>query len=114
LQFLTSELVGLAGLILLGRGPTLLATNWHSLAALLTSGVLSGILAIYCMFTALRLMAVARVYAFSSLTPLVATLFAHLFLHEYLNVTVFGGVALVSVGVLLTQVFRPAEEKQAS
>jgi len=113
LQFLTSELVGLAGLILLGRGPTLLATSWHSLLALLTSGVLSGILAIYCMFTALRLMAVARVYAFSSLTPLVATLFAHLFLHEYLNVLVFGGVVLVSIGVLLTQVFRPAEEKQA-
>ncbi len=113
LQFLTSEVVGLAGLILLGRGPTLLATSWHSLAALLTSGVLSGILAIYCMFTALRLMAVARVYAFSSLTPLVATLFAHLFLHEYLNVLVFGGVALVSIGVLLTQVFRPSEERQA-
>ena len=113
LQFLTSELVGLAGLILLGRGPTLLATSWHSLGELLASGVLSGILAIYCMFTALRLMAVARVYAFSSLTPLVATLFAHLFLHEYLNGLVFGGVVLVSIGVLLTQVFRPAEEKQA-
>jgi drug/metabolite transporter (DMT)-like permease len=59
-------------------------------------------------------MAVARVSAFSSLTPLVATLLAHFFLHEYLNGLVFGGVLLVSVGVLLTQVFRPAEEKQAS
>jgi drug/metabolite transporter (DMT)-like permease len=112
LQFVTSVLVGLLGLIALGRGPTLLGTSWHSLLALLTSGVLSGILAIYCMFTALRLMAVARVYAFSSLTPLVATLFAHFFLHEYLNGLVLGGVVLVSIGVLLTQVFRPAEEKQ--
>jgi drug/metabolite transporter (DMT)-like permease len=113
LQFVTSVLVGLLGLIALGRGPTLLGTSWHSLLALLTSGVLSGVLAIYCMFAALRLMAVARVYAFSSLTPLVATLFAHFFLHEYLNGLVFGGVMLVSVGVILTQVFRPAEEKQA-
>jgi drug/metabolite transporter (DMT)-like permease len=113
LQFATSVLVGLVGLIALGRGPALLDTNWHSLLALLTSGVLSGILAIYCLFTALRLMAVARVYAFSSLTPLVATLFAHFFLHEYLNGLVFGGVVLVSIGVILTQVFRPTEERQA-
>jgi drug/metabolite transporter (DMT)-like permease len=66
------------------------------------------------LFTAFRLMAVARVSAFSALTPLVATLFAHFFLHEYLSGLVFGGVVLVSIGVLLTQVFRPAEEKQAS
>ena len=113
LQFVTSVIIGLAGLMALGRQPTLLDTSWHSLLALLTSGVLSGILAIYCMFTALRLMAVARVYAFSSLTPLVATLFAHLFLHEYLNGLVLGGVVLVSIGVLLTQLFRPSEERQA-
>jgi drug/metabolite transporter (DMT)-like permease len=113
LQFATSVLVGLVGLIVLGRGPTLLGISRHSLSALLTSGVLSGILAIYCMFTALRLMAVARVYAFSSLTPLVATLFAHFFLHEYLSGLVFGGVVLVSIGVILTQVFRPTEERQA-
>ena len=113
LQFATSVLVGLVGLIALGRGPALLGISRHSLLALLASGVLSGILAIYCLFTALRLMAVARVYAFSSLTPLVATLFAHFFLHEYLNGLVFGGVVLVSIGVILTQVFRPSEERQA-
>jgi drug/metabolite transporter (DMT)-like permease len=113
LQFSTSVLVGLAGLIALGHGQALLGTSWRSLLALLCSGVLSGVLAIYCLFTALRLMAVARVYAFSSLTPLVATLFAHFFLHEYLNGLVLGGVVLVSIGVVLTQVFRPSEERQA-
>jgi drug/metabolite transporter (DMT)-like permease len=113
LQFITSVAVGLLGLLLMGRGAALLGTGWHSVLALLTSGVLSGILAIYCMFTALRLMAVARVYAFSALTPLAATLFAHFFLHEYLNSWVLGGVLLVTCGVVLTQVFRPAEEKQA-
>jgi drug/metabolite transporter (DMT)-like permease len=113
LQFATSVLVGLAGLIASGRGAALLGITRQSLLALLASGVLSGVFAIYCLFTALRLMAVARVYAFSSLTPLVATLFAHFFLHEYLNGLMFGGVVLVSIGVILTQVFRPSDEKQA-
>jgi drug/metabolite transporter (DMT)-like permease len=105
--------VAAGGLTLLGRWSALVTTPVHDLAALLASGVLSGIVGIYCMFTALRLMAVARVYAFSSLTPLVATLFAHFFLREYLNVVMLLGVLLVSAGVALTQIFRPKEEKQA-
>ncbi len=113
LQFATSVSVGFVGLIALGRGPALLGIARQSLLALLSSGVLSGVFAIYCLFTALRLMAVARVYAFSSLTPLVATLFAHFFLHEYLNGLMLGGVVLVSIGVIFTQVFRPTEERQA-
>lgn len=113
LQFSTSVLVGLVGLLVMGRGNVLLSTNWETLGALLLSGVLSGIVAIYCMFTALRLMAVARVYAFSSLTPLAATIIAVLFLHEYLNTLMVGGILLVSLGVVLTQVFRPRDEQQA-
>jgi drug/metabolite transporter (DMT)-like permease len=113
LQFITSVAVALAGLVAAGRLPTLRAAPWHALVALLASGVLSGVLAIYCMFTALRLMAVARVYAFSSLTPLVATLFAHFFLHEFLNGLMLVGIVLVSIGVILTQVFRPKDERQA-
>jgi len=112
LQFSTSVTVGLVGLLLAGR-PALLTTTWRDLAALLTSGVLSGVLGIYCMFTALRLMAVARVYAFSSLTPLVATLFAHFFLHEFLNLLMLLSIVLVSTGVILTQLFRPDDERQA-
>ena len=65
------------------------------------------------MFTALRLMSVARVYAFSSLTPLVATLFAWLFLDEYLNLIMIVGVLLVTAGVGLTQIYRPKDERQA-
>ena len=113
LQFSTSVAVGLAGLLAAGRLHALPAANWRALGALLTSGVLSGVLAIYCMFTALRLMAVARVYAFSSLTPLVATLFAHFFLHEFLNGLMLLGIFTVSIGVILTQVFRPQDERQA-
>jgi len=113
LQFATSVAVSLMGLLILGRAPALQMATGQALAALLVSGVLSGVLAIYCMFTALRLMAVARVYAFSSLTPLVATLFAHFFLHEFLNLLMLASIVLVSVGVILTQVFRPKDERQA-
>ena len=113
LQFITSVSVALVALVAAGRLPTLHVAPWRALAALLASGVLSGVVAIYCMFTALRLMAVARVYAFSSLTPLVATLFAHFALHEFLNWLMLGGIVLVSIGVILTQVFRPPEERQA-
>ena len=107
LQFVTSIAVALAGLGLGGRGSLLFTTARKDVMALLASGVLSGIIAIYCIFSALRLMEVGRVYAISSLTPLVATLFARFFLHEYLNLLILSGVLLISVGVTLTQIFRP-------
>ncbi len=113
LQFFTSVIVAVVGLIVAGQFTTLQAAAGRAMLELLASGVLSGVVATYCMFTALRLMAVARVYAFSSLTPLLATLFAHFVLHEFLNGLMLAGIVLVSVGVILTQVFRPAEERQA-
>jgi drug/metabolite transporter (DMT)-like permease len=113
LQFSTSVAAAVAALIVAGRLPSLPAVQLRTLTALLASGVLSGVFAIYCMFTALRLMAVARVYAFSSITPLLAPLFAHFFLHEFLNGLMLGGIAMVSIGVILTQVFRPKDERQA-
>jgi len=109
LQFTSSVLVGLAGLAVLGRLPLLFTVPRGALLALVWSGVLSGILAVYCLFTALRLMEVARVYAFTSLTPIVATLCAHFLLGEYLDARILTGVVLVSIGVTLTQVFRQRE-----
>jgi drug/metabolite transporter (DMT)-like permease len=106
LQFTSSVLVGLVGLAVTGRLGLLRTIPHHALLALLSSGVLSGIVAIYCLFSALRLMEVARVYAFTSLTPLAATMCAHFFLREYLNLPILAGVVLVSIGVTLTQVFR--------
>jgi len=113
LQFATSVATGCIGLLVASRGLAMQGTTWSSLGALLASGILSGVLGIYCMFTALRLLAVARVYAFSALTPLVATLFAHFFLHEFLNTLMLAGILLVSAGVVLTQAFRPKDERQA-
>ncbi len=113
LQFIASVSVGLLGLVVPGHTGAIVATASQHLLALLASGVLSGIVAIYCLFTALRLMAVARVYAFSSLNPVAAALFARFLLHEYLSLLMLTGVVLVSTGITLTQVFRPKEEKQA-
>ncbi len=113
LQFVTSVAVALLWLAALGRAAALVHTAARDVAALLASGVLSGIVGIYCMFTALRLMTVTRVYAFSALNPLVAALLARFFLHEYLNLPMLAGILLVCVGVALTQIFRPKEEKQA-
>jgi drug/metabolite transporter (DMT)-like permease len=111
LASMTVALVGLAALV---RWSALMATSRHDVAALLTSGVLSGVVGIYGMFMALRRMTVVRVYALRALTPLVATLFAHVFLHEYLNLVMLAGILLVSLGVALTQIFRPKEERQVS
>jgi drug/metabolite transporter (DMT)-like permease len=110
---LTSMTVALVGLAALVRWSALAATSGRDVAALLTSGVLSGVVGIYSMFIALRRMTVARVYALRALTPLVAALFAHFFLREYLNALMLGGVLLVSIGVGLTQIYRPGEERQA-
>ena len=113
LQFTTSMAVALAGLLVLGRWESLARAPIRDIATLLTSGVLSGIVGIYCMFTALRLMAVARVYAFSALTPLVAAISARFLLDEYLNAVMLLGIVLVCAGVVLTQIFRPRQERQA-
>ena len=111
LQFTTSVAVGLAGLAAMGRLGLLVTTPRRAALALLVSGVLSGVIAIYCIFTALRLMEVARVYAFTSLTPIMATLSAHFFLGEYLNLTMLAGVVLISVGVTLTQTFKSRSQE---
>lgn len=113
LQFLASIAVAVAGLGVFGRWSLLREAAWGDLSALLASGVFSGVIGIYCMFTALRLMSVARVYAFSALTPLMAALLARFFLHEYLSLLMLAGTLLVSAGVVLTQVFRPQDERQA-
>lgn len=114
LQFISSVGVGLVGLLVSGHGRALAALPVGSLADFIGSGLASGVIAIYCIFTALRLLEVARVYAVSSLTPLAATLFARFFLHEELNLLVFAGVVLVCLGVTLAQIFRSRSAAQES
>jgi drug/metabolite transporter (DMT)-like permease len=113
LQFVASEFVALIIPALMGKTGLILSSAGQNMLALLGSGIFSGIISIYCYFMALRLMAVARVYAFASLNPLIAVLFARFFLHEHLNWIMLYGVVLVSIGITLTQVFKPEEEKKA-
>jgi drug/metabolite transporter (DMT)-like permease len=113
LQFVASEFVALMGPAIMGKTGLILTTAAHNMLALLGSGVLSGIIAVYCYFMALRLMAVARVYAFAALSPIIAVVFARVFLHEHLSWLILTGVVLVSIGITLTQVFKPEDEKQA-
>ena len=110
LQFLSSVGVGLVGVVVAGRSALLFATPLRSVLTFLEGGVFSGVIAIYCIFTALRLLPVARVNAFSSLTPLTATLFAHFFLHENLNLPMLAGVIFICAGVALTQIIRSRVE----
>ncbi|HUI44299.1 MAG TPA: DMT family transporter [Terriglobia bacterium] len=113
LQFVSSVGVGLIGLAASGRGAVLFSTPPRNLLNFLGSGVFSGVIAIYCIFKALRLAPVARVYAVSSLTPLTATFFARVFLHQYLNLPMLLGVTLICAGVILTQLFRSRAEASA-
>jgi drug/metabolite transporter (DMT)-like permease len=113
LQFVASEFVALLGPAIMGKTGLIFSTAARNMLALLGSGVLSGIIAVYCYFMALRLMSVARVYAFASLSSIIAVLFARVFLHEHLNWLILTGVVLVSMGITLTQVFKPEAEKQA-
>jgi drug/metabolite transporter (DMT)-like permease len=110
LQFVSSVVVGLVGLLAFGHAQDLIALPPQSLLNFLEGGMFSGVIAIYCIFTALRLLPVARANAFSSLTPLTATLFARFFLHENLNLPVLAGVILICGGVALTQIIRSRSE----
>ena len=113
LQFATTITAAFVGLAAFGRLSVLFQTPWRDVAALLASGILSGIVGVYCYFMALRRMSVARVYAFAGLQPLLATLGAYFLLREFLSPLILGGILAISVGVTLVQVFRPASERQA-
>jgi len=100
-------------LAIAGRLGAIVDADVKDLLALLVGGILSGVVAIYCLFTALRLMSVARVYTLNSLTSLLAAVLSYLLFGEYLNGIMFVGILLISLGVVTVQVYKPIEEKQA-
>jgi drug/metabolite transporter (DMT)-like permease len=105
--------IGLTILVLavMGRLGSITDAAMKDVLALFAGGILSGVVAIYCMFTALRLMSVARVYALNSLTPLLAAVLAYFFLGEFINGLMLVGIVLISIGAGLVQIYKPAEEK---
>lgn len=111
LRFGASVIVVLALVALTGRLPLLAAASARDLAALLASGVLNGVIAMYCFFTALRYMSVGRAFAINGANPIVAVGLGAIFLGEYINGLMWAGIALGFVGILLVQMFKPSEKK---
>jgi uncharacterized membrane protein len=111
LRFGTSVVLVLAVVAVTGRLPVLATASARDMGALLLSGVLNGVIAMYCFFTALRLMSVGRAFAINGLNPIVAVMLGTVFLNEYINALMWSGIGLASVGVLLVQLFKPAEKK---
>lgn len=111
LRFSTSIVVVLALLAASGRWGLLLQVSGVDLAKLVASGVLNGVVAIYCFFTALRLMSVGRAFALNGLNPIIAVFFGYALLGEYVNAVMLTGIVLASAGIVLVQVFKPVEKK---
>lgn len=112
-QFGVGIALSVVVLAVAGRLGAIGAANIKDLLLLFTGGLLSGVVAIYCLFTALRLMSVARVYTLNSLTPLLAAVLGSALFGEYMNGLMLVGIGFTSLGVILVQVFKLAEERQA-
>lgn len=113
LQFISKAIFTGLVIVFMGRLQLMLHVSLRDLVALLISGLLSGLIAQYCLFMALRVMSVARVYALNSLNPILAAVLAYFIIKEYINATMFTGLIMASGGVVLVQIFKPRFEKKA-
>jgi transporter family protein len=111
LRFSSSLVVAVVVAGLTGRLPGLAQASARDLGALLLSGVLNGVVAMYSFFTALRFMSVGRAFAVNGLNPILAVFLGTFLLREYINATMWAGIFLASLGVLLVQAFKPTEKK---
>lgn len=113
IQFTSKAIFMAVVILLMGRLPLMTHMSLRDAGALLISGLLSGLVAQYCLIMALRLMSVARVYALNSVNPVLAAGLAYFMIHEYINATMFAGMMVVSAGVILVQVYKPKHERKA-
>jgi drug/metabolite transporter (DMT)-like permease len=103
IQFVTSELTSVLLVLGFGKWKMLFQAPGQQVGALLASGVLSGIVAVYCLFTSLKLMSVARTYTFYSLISPVAAIFAYIFLKEEINARMMLGIVIVCFAVAIVE-----------
>jgi transporter family protein len=113
LQFVTSEITALLCVIGFGRLHALLHAPTGQVEALVISGVLAGVIAVYCVFTSLLLMSVARTYTFFSLISPTAAIFAYVFLKEAINWQMAAGILAVCAGVVVVEKFKPGADAPA-
>lgn len=99
----TSVLTSTLFLVISGQIGVYRTIGLGDFSALLVSGVFGGVIAVFCMFTAMKLLPAATVFVLNGLTPLVTALGGGLFLHEYVNGLMWLGIALASLGVVLFQ-----------
>lgn len=103
----TSVFLSAAFLAVTGQLGVYTVIGWESLGSLLLSGVFGGILGATALFTAMRLLPAATVFVLNGLTPLVTALGGAWFLGEYINATMWVGIFLTSIGVVVFQLFKP-------
>lgn len=98
-----SVVVSLGFLLLSGQFDIYRSVSIGDIGALALSGVFGGVVAVYSMFSAMRLLPAANVFVLNGLIPLTSALGGALFLGEYINVIMWLGIFLASAGVVLFQ-----------
>jgi transporter family protein len=111
LRFGASLVLAIAVAGAAGQLPHLAEASPRDLGALLSSGVLNGVIAMYSFFTALRFMSVGRAFAINGLNPILAVFLGTLLLGEYINALMWAGIVVASIGVMVVQAFKPEEKK---
>jgi drug/metabolite transporter (DMT)-like permease len=109
-HFLATVATAGAGVLAFGRLDTLLGLSGRDVGLLLVSGVLSGIVGTFGALAAIARIGVVRTYVITALTPLVAVLLARFVLGERVTAMMAVGIVVVSLGVVLVQLFKPSSE----
>ena len=99
----TSVVAALIWLALAGELDVYCEITAADFTALALSGVFGGMIAVYSMFAAMRLLPAATVFVLNGLTPLTTALGGALLLGEYINLEMWLGILLASAGVVLFQ-----------
>jgi len=99
----TSALLGLLYVALSGNIGVYAALRPQDFAAFLLSGVFGGMIAVYAMFSAMKLLPAANVFVLNGFTPIIVALGGWLLLGEYVNPLMWAGILVGSAGVVLFQ-----------
>lgn len=99
----TSALLGLAYVVLSGNFGVFGSLSSQDFSSLLLSGVFGGMIGVYAMFSAMKLLPAATVFVLNGFTPILVALGGWLFLNEYINMVMWLGILVTSLGVVVFQ-----------
>lgn len=109
----TSALLGLLYVTLSGNLGVFGTLTSQEFSALLLSGVFGGMIGVYAMFTAMKLLPAATVYVLNGFTPILVAIGGWLFLNEYVNAVMWAGILITSLGVVVFQLSAQARGRAA-